>query len=255
MAINKAGGADPARIQQMLESARKTGANQVSAQHGGALKQASNKGKDAAPKTEGKKVSEQSFLSEAAQKALEDEALESAQTQGRESVRDEAAIQSKGRKATKGDDDKDVAVNPGQVKQKEGIRVFPLDDDGEESYEVSETKAKQLDNLDRRTPEMILQGMPEGARKAAEATLDTQIKTKGRDKVAQLKDDPKITAVAEQMDLDPAETLQESAKIAPIRTPKDEPPMMVEDTQSEVLAKEAARRQLESGGANEAMIA
>ena len=126
--------------------------------------------------------------------------------------------------------------------------------DDAETFEITKTQGQQLDKLDEKTPEQILAGMPENSRKAAEATLDTQMKTQGKDKIAQLKDDPKVSAQVEEMDLDPVGSFRDEAKVAPIRTPKDEPPMMVPDENAEKMAKEAAIRQMqESGG--EAMLA
>lgn len=241
---------DPSRINQLLAQSQKVG-SQSAAGHSGALAkktQLQNKPKVETPKLN----SEASMLSEAAQKALEQEKLDQATSKGQESVKNQGAGQTKRRLH---DDEDDKKVGTGVVKEKPAGRVFQLDDDAGESYEVSEAQGQAVDNLDRKTPEQILSGMPEGARKAAAATLDTQIKTKGTDKIADLKDDPKISAVAEQLDLDPVESLKDSAKVAPIRDAKNEPPMMVEDTQSESMVKEAAKQQLASGAADEAMIA
>jgi len=185
-------------------------------------------------------------------KAAEAEAASDVQAEARQNVADEAAVQNKTNRKELGDQDKDHRVGKGDIKgQKDGFRVFQLDEDSAESYEVSEADGRKLDSIDGRTPEQILAGMPEGSRKAAEATLNTQVKTKGTEKVSELKDDPKVSAVAEQLDLDPAESLRESAVVAPIRDAKNEPPMMQEDP----LLRETALRGVNGKAAEEAMIA
>jgi hypothetical protein len=216
-------------------------------------------GKKAA-ESQTKKPGESFQLSKKAQLALDKaeaqraKDLDESQDVHQQSTQDVAdnALQGTKRRRTPEDDEKKVATR--DVKKKKSAVVFQLDDDGNESYEVTETQSKSFKNVDDKSPEQILAGMPEGSRKAAKATLDTQLATQPQ-KVKDLKDDPKITAVAEQLDLDPAETLKESARVAPIRDAKNEPPMMREDPNHEVLAKEAARRQMQSGQADEAMIA
>lgn len=210
-------------------------------------------------KKEGSKLNEKSFLSEAAQKALDKaEATDAEQDAHRANLKENAAdvaddIALRNKTKKRGEDDDDKRVGSGQVKEKKSQTVFALDDGDE--YEVTTTQAEGVKKMDGKSPEEILAGMPEGARKASEATLDAQIKTKGTDKVADLKDDPKITAVAEQLDLDPAESLKESAVIAPIKDAKNEPPMLQDDPNAERMAKEAAIKQMQSGGGPEAMIA
>ena len=203
--------------------------------------------------TEGLSPELQAKLNAAAEKEAEADAT----AQARQSVADDALVQNKStkRKDIEEKDDSDYGVGQGDVKTKDGSRVLELDggDDGE-TFQITKAEGEKLDRLDGRSPEQILAGMPENSRKAAEATLDTQIKTQGKEKVAQLKDDPKITAKVEEMDLEPVGSLRDEAKVAPIRTPKDEPPMMVVDEASESMAKEAAIRQMQQGG-GEAMLA
>lgn len=259
MAINKAGGPN---FQQQINRAVLNDANTVSAQEGrqammtgGAGKLAEQNKKNQTTKTPGEQVK----LSSAAmlERAKEAEAAQDADAQNRANVADEAAVQNRGKRGLGGKDEDDKKVKPGQVKGKDGSkRVFPLDDDSGEAYEVTETQGKKLDTMDERSPERILSGMPEGARKASEATLDTQIKTKGLEKVAGLKNDDKVSAVAEELDLDLAdpEWKKSAAKPAPIQaamTPL-EPKISSHD---EALAKEAVQRKMATGEANEAMIA
>lgn len=189
------------------------------------------------------------FLKMEAEKAEEAQGEHTAQA----SVADEAVVQNKSTKRKDLESDNDPRVGAGNVEEKKGHRVFALDDDHGSSYEVSEAEGRKMDSLDKRTPEQILSGMPEGARRAAEATLDTQIKAKGTDKVAELKSDPKVDAVAEDLDLDLVHSLKDSAKPAPIMDAKKEPPMVVEPSEHEQhVAKEIAMKR---AGEQEAFVA
>lgn len=188
---------------------------------------------------------------------LEAEKAEETQSgaQAQQSVADDALVQNKSTKRKDIESDNtDYRVGPGDVQEKKTAgRVFALDDDEGTTYEVSETQGHKMDELDKRTPEHILSGMPEGARTAAKATLDTQIKSKGTDKVAALKSDPKIDAIAEDLDLELVHTLKESATPAPILDAKSEPPMVVEPSEHEQqVAKEMALKQ---AGQQEAFVA
>lgn len=220
----------------------------------GASGQIAKKAKDAKTKAPGETLDPQ--LMAKLQKANEKDAAQDAKAEAKKSLADDAVAQNKStkRKDLEQDND-DYRIGQGDVQKKDGSRVLSLDGaDGDETFEISKTQAKQLDGVDGRTPEQILHGMPESNRKAAEATLDTQIKTQGKEKVANLKDNPKVTEIAEKMDLEPAESLKESATVAPIRTPADEPPKMVEDPHAEAMAKKAAQKQMMEGG-GEAMMA
>ncbi|MCA9775983.1 MAG: hypothetical protein KC800_04675 [Candidatus Eremiobacteraeota bacterium] len=257
MAINKAGGPN---FQQQINRAVMNDANTVSAQEGrqammtgGAGKLAEQNKKNQTTKTPGEQVK----LSNAAmlERAKEAEAAEDVEAQSRANVADEATVQHRGKREL-GDKDDGKKVKPGQVKGKDGTRVFPLDDDSGEAYEVTETQGKKLDRMDERSPNSLNADMPEGALKASEATLDTQIKTKGIEKVAGLKNNEEVSAVAEELDLDLAdpEWKKSAAKPAPIQAPATplEPKISAHD---EELAKEAVQRKMASGEANEAMIA
>lgn len=258
MAINKAGGPNfQAQLNRAaMNDARTVDAREasVSAQTGASGKLAEQNKQNKTTKTPGEQV-KLSSAALAQQQAKEMEQHDDAMEQNRANVADEAAVQNRGKKGLKGQDDDDKKVKPGQVKAKGEKRVFPLDDDSGEAYEVTETQGKKLDLMDERSPESILSGMPDGARNAAKATLDTQIKTKGTDKVSQLKDDPKVSAVAEEMDLDLAdpEWRATASKPAPIQI--NNKPMEPEiSSHDEALAKEAAQKQMASGN-QEAMIA
>jgi hypothetical protein len=258
MAINKAGGPN---FQAQLNRAALTDARTIDAKEAGHAAQtgASDKLAEKNKQNKAKTPGEQVKLSSAAmlQRAKETEEGKDAAAQNRANVADEAAGQNVRKKDLKGgQDDDDKKVGVGDAKEKGESRVFPLDDESGEAYEVSETQGKKLDALDERTPESILKGMPEGARNASKATLDTQIKTKGTEKVSQLKDSPEVSAVAEEMDLDLAdpEWKKSAAKPAPIQL--NNKPMEPEvSSHDETLAKEAAQRKMASGEGQEAMIA
>lgn len=239
MAINRAGANFQAKIDAAnFAKTRTVDAKQgsVAAQNSGAVAQ---KSKDTKPKG----PSEGSTLSEAAQKALEQKSLQDDIKQAQAGLADEAS-QANGKTKTKDKDDK-KNIGHGRIEQKESTRVFQLDDDDERSYEVPEKVGAKLDSLDRKTPEQILQGMPEASRIAAGAMVATQ----GPVKLAkELKDDPKVTAKVEQMDLDPADPEWREHTLAPIKSPKDEPPLQMDDPHAEGMAKEAAVRQMQAGG-------
>ena len=213
-------------------------------------------------KTKESKGPQEGFkLSEAAQKALDkaeqadtlQDQAKAQDTKNQSSVADDVALQGTKRR-TQSDDEDDKKIGLGDVKnQKDGTRVFQLDDDGGEVYEVSETQAKDLKKADGRSPESILEGMPEASKNAAAATLDTQIKANGKEKVSELKDDPKVSQVAEQLDLDPAEGFKDGVRIAPISV-QNAPLEIQTNPNDEVMAKQAAVEQMQNGG-GEQMIA
>lgn len=238
--------------QQMLQKQiAKGGDQQAKTSAASSTGQTSQQAKDTKAKTPGESVQfSDKFLKMEAEKAEETQADQTAQ----ESVADDAVVQNKTTKRKDLEtDNSDYQVGYGEVEEKKGHRVFALDDDQDSSYEVSEAEGRKMDSLDKRTPEQILSGMPEGARRAAEATLDTQIKAKGTDKVAELKSDPKVDAIAEDLDLDPVQSFRDGAKPAPIMDAKKEPPMVVEPSEHEQhVAKEIAMKQ---AGEQEAFVA
>jgi hypothetical protein len=260
MAINKAGGPN---FQAQLNRATMNDARTIDAKEAGHAAQTGAAGKLAEKNKENKTTKtpgERVKLSSAAmlQQAKEAEEAQDATTQSQSNVADEAAVQNRGKRQLKGGvDDDEKKIGARDVKEKGESRVFPLDDESGEAYEVTETQGKKLDALDERTPQSILQGMPEGARNAAQATLDTQIKTKGTEKVSQLKNGPpEVNAAAEEMDLDLAdpEWKKSAAKPAPIQLGNK--PMEPEiSSMDKDLAGEAVRRKMASGEADEAMIA
>lgn len=134
-----------------------------------------------------------------------------------------------------------------RVETRKPERTFLLDDGTEESYKVSESQAEALSVLDQKTPEQILEGMPEYAKLAAKATLSSQLETKGMGKVAKLKDDPKVSETVEKMKLGLADKEWSRTALAPIHSTGDQP-ITLDDHHSESLAKELAVRRMQAGG-------
>ena len=133
------------------------------------------------------------------------------------------------------------------VAPKKESRVFELDDDTGETYQVSESQADRLDALDKRTPEQITDGMPPHAKAAAQATLTSQLETKGMTKVSQLKDDPKVSAQVEDMLLEMTDRSWKDSTLAPIETSKFIQPLNIEDAHALDIAKEAAVNDMRQG--------
>jgi hypothetical protein len=247
MSISKAGGLN---FQAKLDAANFAKTRTVDAKQGSVAAQNSGQVSQKAKDTKTSKTPSEGFtLSEAAQKALEDAALEDGLEQAKAGMADEAN-QTHGKSKTKENEDR-KSIAQGRVEQKDGTRVFELDDEDGASYEVSKAEGERMDALDRRSPQNILDGMPDSSRIPAEATVRAQ----GPVKLAKaLKDDPKVSAITEQMDLEPADPEWKKNTLAAIRTPKDEPPLQFDDPNSELMAKEAAIRMMQSGG-GELMIA
>lgn len=147
----------------------------------------------------------------------------------------------------------DPKIGSGIVGPKTEKRVFELDDESGESYEISETEGSRLDHLDRQSPSRLLDDMPEHTRVAASATLKTHMDTKGVDKVANLKDDPKVTANLERMELTLSDQEWRKNALAPIETGRNAPPLQVDDPHAEESAKIVALKLAEAGG--EQMVA
>jgi len=182
------------------------------------------------------------------------EDMEAHQQDAHASVKDEAA-QSQGKKSvSKEDSKKDNKIGKGKAGRAEtGQKVHELETEDGEVYEVTAEQKTQTEKVLGRSPEQILEGMPSKSRAAAEAT----VKAQGEKKLNDLKEptDPKIVAATENLDLDPAESLKDSARPAPIKDAKNEPPQLMEDPQMEQMAKEMAIKKAQSGETAEAMIA
>ena len=249
MSIGKTGGLN--NFQRVIDQQNLAKTRTVTAEQGRTAAQNSGVVSDKVKDSELNPGGEKLVLSDKSQAHLaqEQQMLKDDLDQARAGLADKAN-QSHGDKKAK---EKEHKIGERRVEQKAERRVFPLDDDSEGTYEVPEADGKRLDALDRKTPEQILQGMPEHARAAATATLNSQMETKGVKKIANLKDDPKVSDQVENMELNLADSSWRDNTLAPIRTPKNEPPLQMDDPHAEATAKEAAIRQMQSGG--EQMIA
>ena len=241
MSIGKAGGLN---FQAKLDAATFAKTRSVDAKTGSVAAQNSGLVSEKSKDTKTSKAPSEGFtLSEAAKKALEDSALSDDLEQAKAGMADEAN-QTSGKSKAKEEDDK-KSIGRARIEQKEETRVFQLDDDDAAPYEVPKAVGEKMDSLDRRSPEAILEGMPDSSRIPAEAT----VKAQGPVKLAKaLKDDPKISAIAEKLDLEPADPEWKKNAMAEIRTPKDEPPLQLDDPHSESMARTAAINEMQAGG-------
>ncbi|MFA5507597.1 MAG: hypothetical protein WC314_26150 [Vulcanimicrobiota bacterium] len=241
MAINKAG---INNFQAKIDQANFAKTRTVTAEQG--LVAAQNSGrtseKSKTTETPGEKLTLSANLQ--AQMAKEQQTLSDDIEQARAGMADEANQAHTDKKAK----EKDRKIGESRVEQKKEARTFFLDDGTDESYKVTESQGKKLDVLDDRSPEQILEGMPDHAKAAAKATLTSQIETKGMKKVSQLKDDPKVSAQVEDMKLDLADTKWMKNTLAPIRGAEHEPALQLDDPHAETMAKDLAMRQMQDGG-------
>lgn len=104
------------------------------------------------------------------------------------------------------------------------------------------------------TDQRLLDDIPEANLNAANATLDTQM-ANGVSKVAVLKTDPKIDAVAESMEVQPLPALAEPMDIAGPGNDKTSLPMVLDfPPEMERVAAEKAARELASGELQQEML-
>lgn len=104
------------------------------------------------------------------------------------------------------------------------------------------------------TDRRVLDDIPDANLNAANATLDTQM-ANGVSKVAVLKTDPKIDAVAEAMEVKPLPTLAEPMDIVAPGNDKTTRPMSLEfPPEMERVAAEKAARELASGELQQEML-
>jgi hypothetical protein len=244
MAIGKTGGVN--NFQLLVDQANLAKTRTVSADQGRVAAQNSGVASEKSKDTDAKNLGERVTLSESSQAQLvkEQKALADDIEQAKAGMADEAN-QTHGDTKAK---EKDRKIGEGRIEQKAPSRVFQLDSDTDENYEVTEAQGKRLESIDSRTPDQILEGMPNHARSAAAATLNTQMENKGVKKVAQLKDDPKVSAEVENMDLDLADSNWKKSALAPIKSAKSEPPLQIEDPHAEGMAKDAAVKAMQAGG-------
>lgn len=245
MSIGKTGGLN--NFQHLVDQANFAKTRTVNAEQGRVAAQnsglASEKSKDSEPA--GERFTISSKLQ--AQLAQEQKTLSDDVEVARQGMADEAN-QAHGDTKAKEKDTKERKLGESRVEQKSGHRVYQLDDGSEETYEVPKPLADKLDALDRRTPDQILQGMPQQARAASEATLTSQIQSKGMEKVSQMKEDPKVSDKVEQMKLGLADKEWKENLLEPIRTAKHEPALQMDDPHAEATAKEHALQAMQQGG-------
>jgi hypothetical protein len=247
--------------EQVAKSGQNSAAHNVAQGHTGVSKQAE--------KNKSSGLNEESHLSEAARKAMEQEEVKEASAEGGAEQAGKAAAKAKAkeREKTKGGEDGDLRgaderhnFAPGeQQKMADGSSVVHGDSDIP-SFEISATGTKRLGQLDNKeyVQQNIVDTMPAQAKAVGSAMVKEKTDTpKKREKLADLKMGPDdfssqvegvITKATHQVDP------RGKVGVAKIRSPKHEKPMVVEDTHSEELAKEAAAKAL-AGGEQEAFVA
>lgn len=192
---------------------------------------------------------EGSTLSEAAQRAIQQDNLDKDLEQAKAGLAGKAAEANKGNEVKKRDDDKKLKF--GGVEQGKESVTFASDDDDETPYEVSINVAAQYESVSSRTSAEILADMPESSKLPSEA----MVKAQGPKKLAKdLKDDPKVTAQVEVMKLGLSDINWKESALAPLHTGLTLVPMQLEDEHSEHIVKEAARQQVRNGNLAEQLI-
>lgn len=237
---------------QLMSSAAKAGAKTVVGQGLGA---GVSKQVKTQSKTKETPASKETVSPELA-KALESAKAQDETQSAMRDVSDNAAQANAKKKDIGGGEDENDLRGRDVDRPKPGF-VFVEGEEGEK-YQIKEADANKVTRMDSKSfSEKLNSDMPEGTRRAAEATLNNQIEANGTDKVSKMKEgDSKFSSAVEGMDLEPAEDFMAAGSTpAPIRSAKDEKPMMVEDEHAEQLAKEAAKQQLASGGGTEAFVA
>jgi hypothetical protein len=217
----------------------------------------------------GKGVKEQSTLSEAARKALEETELRDAQTKGGAEQAGKAAGKKKAKEREKtkdgGGDIRGAGENrtfaPGEMqKMPDGTTVVHGDDDVP-SFEISAAGSQRLSQMDdpNFTQATIVDTMPGHAKAVAGKMVEEKTDTgKKREKFAELKmGDSKFSDQVEGVILEPAAKMDPRGEVgkAEIRSPKHEKPRFEEDPHAETIMKEHAKTQIARGGHNEAFVA
>ncbi len=237
---------------QMMNNAAKAGAKTVVGQGLGAGVSKQVKTQSKAKETPASKETVSPELA----KALESAKAQDDSQAAMHDVKDNAAQANAKKKDIGGGDDENDVRGRDVDRPKPGF-VFVEGEEGEK-YQIKEADANKVARMDGKSfSEKLNSDMPDGTRRASEATLNNQIESKGTEEVSKMKEgDSKFNTAIEGMDLEPAEDFMAAGSTpAPIKSPKDEKPMMVEDEHAENLAKEAAKQQLAAGGGSEAFVA
>jgi hypothetical protein len=241
MSIGKTGGLN--NFQLLADQANFAKTRSVSAEQGQVAAQNSGRTSE---KSKESQVGERFTLSETlqAQLAREKECLSDDLDTAKAGMADKANQSHSDKKAK----EKEREIGESVVQLKKEPRVFELDDESGETYQVSEAQSDRLDALDKRTPEQIMEGMPGHAKAAAQATLTSQLETKGMKKVSNLKDDPRVSAQVEDMLLELTDRSWQDNTLASIESSKHIQPLNVEDPHALETAKGAAIEQMQSQG-------
>lgn len=248
---------------QLMNNAAKSGAKTVAGQGlgGGISKQLKG---NKTPKEKGLTKTGETVSPELA-KALENAKNQDGAAAAKAEVADNAAQANAKKKDIGGGDDEDHRVGQGDLEKPKPGFVF-VEGADDEQYQIKETEANQVARMDGKSfSEKLNADMPEGTKRASEATLNNQIETKGTDEVSKMKEGPKDFAVAvENMDLEPAEDAMAVGKIPMgIMTPNGKasgtgnsapPQLQFDDEHNEKLAGDAAKKQM-MAGAQEAFVA
>lgn len=212
-------------------------------------------------KSDSKGVKEESTLSEAARKAIEADELKTAQAKGGAEQAGKAAGKAKAKEREKTKDGSGDLRGAGEraqfaagdmQKMPDGSTIVHGDDETP-SFEISATGSKRLNQLDDKNfvQATIVDTMPEHAKAVGGKMVEEKTDTpKKREKFADLKmGDPKFSDRVEGVIIEPTAAMDPRGEVgkAEIRSARHEKPMMLEDTHSEALAKEAAAQQLANG--------
>jgi hypothetical protein len=222
-----------------------------------------------------KGVKEESTLSEAARKAIEQSQLKEASDKGGAQNAGKAAGQKKAkeREKTKGEGDIRGADNGKFYKVPDTAQpgdILPTEDGGSlvvgdvaagvEDTKLSKGQTDRLKHLD--SPDNAnkqYEAIPDKVRPAVMKMAEKQVGDKaGRKKNADLKTgDAKFGDQVESPILDLTSKLDKRGQVGPagIRTPKDEKPLNIEDPHADESMKLGAKLQASTGGGNEAFVA
>lgn len=247
---------------QVSDSGQNAASTNVSQGHTSVSKQQSKAGQAGG-------LREESTLSEAARKAMEQEEVQKASEQGSAQNAQQAAGQKKAkeREKTRGGDgdirgaDHSQAFAPGEQEQLPDGSSIVHGDDEVPSFEINTAGTKRLANLDN--PEYVRQNvldtMPENTRAAAGKMIQEKTDTRPkREKHADLKmGDPKFSDQVEAVITKPTHKMDKRGVVGvvPIRSAKQEVPQLMEDPQSEEIMRRAAAEALAAGGDQEAFVA
>lgn len=243
---------------QISESGQNAATTNVSQGNTGATKQSETSG-----------LKEESSLSEAARKALEQEELKEASNKGGAQNAQQAVGKKKAKEREKTRDgagdlrgyESTKSFAPGEQELLPNGSSLVHGDEEVPSFEINAAGTKRLKQLDnpQYTKQAVLDTMPEQTRAVAGKMVQEKTETpKKQEKHADLKmGDAKFSSDVEGVITTPTHKLDKRGvvKLAPIRSAKHQPPQLMEDPQAEEIMRQAAAEQLASGGDLEAFVA